>query len=152
MPFHMTPFALAAMAVFIVGSVIVGAAMAGAGGWRDLAARYPVPPGAPPDEGGERFRFSSLRTAGGTIGTATYESCVTVGVGARGISLALWAPFRLFHPAMFIPWTAVERCRRVDHMAGALTQLDVRGGGTLSFVGRAGASIARRVPCGGNPS
>jgi hypothetical protein len=40
MPFNIAPHAAVAMLVFIALSVLVGAAMAGAGGWRALAERY----------------------------------------------------------------------------------------------------------------
>ena len=145
MPFHITPFAAVAMVVFIVVSVLIGAFMAGAGGWRALAERYRAGAVLPNTGDEERFRFTSLRTAGGAIGLATYESCVMVGVGDRGISLALFAPFRLWHPPLFIPWEAVEGCRRMEHIAGPVTELRVREGGTLTFVGAPGTAIARRL-------
>ena len=64
MPFHITPFAAVAMVIFVLFSVLVGAFMAGAGGWRALAEQYRA--GAVLPNGGdeERFRFASLRTAG----------------------------------------------------------------------------------------
>ena len=146
MPFHITPFAAVAMVGFVVVSVVIGAIMAGAGGWRALAEMYPAGAGLANGAEEERFRFSSLRTTGGPLGTATYESCVTIGVGDRGISLALWAPFRLWHPAVFLPWNAVDGSRQVEHMAGPVTEISVRGKGTLQFVGRAGSAVARRLP------
>ena len=145
MPFHISPFAAAAMVAFTVVSILVGALMAGAGGWRALAAAYPADATRGNGAEEERFRFASLRTAGGSLGTATFESCVNIGVGDRGISVALWAPFRLGHPPIFVPWNGVESSRRVEHMVGPVTQVTVRGGGTLMFVGRAGAAIARRL-------
>jgi len=143
MPFNIAPHAAVAMLVFIAMSVLVGAAMAGAGGWRALAERYPAS-GAPPSEE-ERYRFSAIRTSGGLLGTATYNSCVMVGVSPRGMSLALWAPFRLFHPPLFIPWQAVESCRRIEHYASPWTQVTVRDGGTLTFTGRAAEAISRHA-------
>jgi hypothetical protein len=78
MPFHISVYSAAALVAFAVVSVLIGSALAGAGGWRALAVRYPAPSTPPADE--ERYRFSSLRTASGVIGMATYGSCVTVGV------------------------------------------------------------------------
>ncbi|HYC31537.1 MAG TPA: hypothetical protein VEB59_04565 [Gemmatimonadales bacterium] len=145
MPFHLAPFAAAAMVLFAAVSVVLGGFIAGAGGWRALAERYPA--GATLGNGAEeRFRFASLRTSGGALGTAAYGSCVMIGVGDRGISLDLWAPFRLWHPALFIPWAAVEGCRRLAHMVGPVTQVRIRGGETLTFAGRAGEAVARRCP------
>lgn len=106
MPFHISLHAAVAMLVFVAVSIFVGAATAGAGGWRALAKRYPELSATSLEE--ERYRFTSVRTGGGLLGTATYNGCVTVGVSTQGISLALRAPFRLFHPPLFIPW---EACR-----------------------------------------
>lgn len=143
MPFYISPHAAVAMLVFVAISIFVGAALAGAGGWRALAERYPVPVAASSEE--QRYRFTSIRTAGGLLGTATYNSCVTVGVGYRGFSLTLWAPFRLFHPPLFIPWEAVENCRSIEHYWGKWTQVTVRDGGSLTVTGRAAAAISRHA-------
>lgn len=131
-----------AMVAFAAVSIVIGAAMAGAGGWRALAACYPAPQTAPVAE--ERYRFTSLRTGGGFLGTATYRSCVTVGVSGRGISLALWGPFSLFHPPLFIPWEAVESCRATAVYGSHTTQLTVQHGESLTLHGKAAAAIARR--------
>ena len=110
MPFHISPYV--AVPVFAAVSVVVGGVMAGVGGWRALAERYPAPVAPPIDE--KRYRFTSMRTGWGMFGMATYQGCVTVGVSSRGLSLALWVPFRLFHAPLFIPWEALERCRRIE--------------------------------------
>lgn len=143
MPFDISWPVAFAMLVFIAVSVVVGGAMAGSGGWRTLAKRYPARPGDAPEE--ERYRFSSMRTSGGLIGTASYGSCVSIGVGARGIAVELWAPFSLFHPPFHLPWEAVESFRVVEWPVGALTHLEIRDGGTLTIGGRAGAAIAREA-------
>lgn len=142
--------AVGAMIAFVVVSAVIGSALAGAGGWRKLAERYPARMAG---TSGERFRFTSLRTSGGLVGMATYNSCVTVGVGEEGVSLELWAPFRLFHPPLFIPWSAVEHWRVVPYPPGELTQIRVKADVSLSIGGRAGAAIAdhagrRGIPAG----
>jgi hypothetical protein len=143
MPFSISPHAAVAMAVFIGVSVLVGAAMAAAGGWRAWAEHYPAAMATVPEE--ERYRFASIRTAGGLLGTATYNSCVTIGVGPEGLSLSLWTPFRLFHPPLFIPWEAVTSCRIIAHYGGDWTHLTLREGGSLTVSGRAAAAIARHA-------
>ena len=40
----------------------------------------------------------------------SYSNCLSVRVGSEGFALALWVPFRTFHPNLFIPWHAVVRC------------------------------------------
>jgi hypothetical protein len=142
MPFHLSLQAAVAMLLFAVVSVLIGAALAGAGGWRSMAERFPAPPQSPLDE--ERYRFTSIRTAGGLIGSASYESCVTVGLSPRGISLALWAPFRLFHPSLLIPWDAVEACSAVVLYRGHATQVTLRGGGRVRIYGRAAQAVVQR--------
>lgn len=132
-----------AMFAFIAVSVVIGAVLGGAGGWRSLAKRYPARPRDGSDA--ERFRFSSLRTSGGLVGTSGYGSCVTIDVGTRGIAFELWAPFSLFHPPFHLPWEAVESCRVVDWPRGPLTHLEIRGGETVTIAGRAGAAIAREA-------
>lgn len=144
MPFDISwPIAFA-MFAFIAVSVVVGGALAGAGGWRSLAQRYPPPPDAAPPNA--RYRFSSLRTSGGLIGTSAYGNCVTIAVGPGGIAVELWAPFSLFHPPFHLPWDAVDRWRVVEWPnGGVLTHLEIRDGGTLSLGGRAGAAIAKEA-------
>jgi hypothetical protein len=140
MPFQFNPYL--ALMVFIAISVLYGGVMAGMGGWRILAERYPMPVAPPMDE--ECFRFASMRTAWGLFGTAAYQGCVEIGVGSRGISLALWAPFRLFHPPMFIPWEDVEKCRISEWFRGTqLMQITVRDGVELSVTGRAAPVLFR---------
>ena len=148
MPFSISPHIAVAMAVFIGVSVLVGAAMAAAGGWRAWAEHYPASMPTVPEE--ERYRFASIRTAGGLLGTATYNSCVTVGVGREGVSLALWAPFRLFHPPLFIPWQAVKSYRIIAQYRGDWTHVTLREGGSLTVSGRAAAAIARHAVQEGN--
>jgi hypothetical protein len=141
MPFHLSLRTAVALVVFMVVSILVGAAMAGAGGWRALAERYPPPRATSLPE--ERYRFTSVRTAGGLLGTATYKNCVTVGVSTGGISLALWGPFSLFHPPVFVPWIAVESCRTIEVYGAHATQLTVEHGESLTVYGQAAAAIAR---------
>jgi hypothetical protein len=68
-----------------------------------------------------------------------------VGVSTGGLSLALWAPFRLFHPPLFIPWEAVEGCRSIEGYLGKWTRVTVRGGGSLTFTGQAAKAICRHA-------
>lgn len=141
MPSHISLPVAIAMVVFVAVAVLIGSAMAGAGGWRDLAERYPMPAALPASD--ERYRFTSLRTAGGAIGIAIYESCVMVGISSRGISLVLWAPLRLFHPPVLLPWEAVEKWRHLEVYGNHSTLVTVRGGGSVTVFGPAAVAIAR---------
>jgi hypothetical protein len=131
-------FPYAVLLIILAGSVVVGALV---GGWRKLAERYPAGAAPPLDE--ERYHATSVRTGWGLLGSAYFSSCVTVGVSSRGLSLALWAPFRLFHPPLFIPWEALERCRSIEHYRAPRTLVTLRDGGDLTVTGQAAAAIFR---------
>ena len=45
----------------------------------------------------------------GRLGWVNYNSCLTIHSGPEGIRLAVWAPFRLGHPPLFIPWSAMHK-------------------------------------------
>jgi hypothetical protein len=136
----MSPVVIAAAIGFVVVSAVIGSVLAGAGGWRALAARYPLSRSDAHDE--EQHRFASLKTAGGAIGTATYRSVVTIGLGPRGISLSLWAPFAMNHPPIFLPWEAVEHYRMLEVYGNRWTTLRIRGGESITVYGRPAAAIA----------
>lgn len=142
--------ATSALLLFVIVSVLVGSTLAGAGGWRALASRFPGT--STPSPQSARFRFASMRTAGGPVGSASYQSCVTIGVGEQGISLALWAPLGLFHPPILLPWDAVEQCQTVEAYGNRITKLAVRGGETLTLYGRPAAEIALVAEAQGVPT
>jgi hypothetical protein len=85
-----------------------------------------------------------MRMTGGPLGVAAYHSCVTVGLSEKGIMLALWAPFRLFHPPLLIPWTAVEDCQRIPTASKDGAHVLLRGGGGFQLYGRAAMALASR--------
>ena len=81
------------------------------GGWHSLAKVYRAEETtfriARRDEG-KRFRWASL--AMGPNYFPKYGNCVNVVVSERGIGLRVWLIFRVFHPPLLIPWSAVESC------------------------------------------
>jgi hypothetical protein len=70
------------------------------GGWRSLAARYPARGPAR----GERFGMQSLWLSL----PGEYLNCVDVLLGADGLHLRPFLLFRLGHPAILIPWPAIQ--------------------------------------------
>ena len=76
------------------------------GGWRQLASRYrtdqPVP--AP-----------RRHLVWGQLGLMYYRNCLTVGGDARGLYLAVFFPFRFFHPPLCIPWSDLHGRTRGRH-------------------------------------
>ena len=140
MPFQLGSGALVAMIAFIAISVVVGAVGTSSGGWRIWAAKYPAPALPPDDE--RRFRFASMRTSGGGIRSARYGSVVNVGVGRRGISLSIWAPFSFLHPPMLIPWEAVEQCEAGELFGHSSAKVTLAAGGSFTVFGDAADAIA----------
>lgn len=107
-----------------------------------MAKRYPALAVPPLDE--ERYRFASMRSGWGLFWSSYFGNCVTVGVSSRGLSLAVWAPFSLFHPPLFIPWEALEKCRRIEHYRqGPWTLVTLREGGNFTVTGRAAEAVFR---------
>jgi hypothetical protein len=109
MPINLTGRMVLMMLAFAGVAIVWGSWTAGAA-WRALSSRYRIPGlRFTPDQ---RFRFVSLRTMDGLIGGANYRSCAEVELNERGLLLSMWAPFRLFHPPMLIPWDAVKQWER----------------------------------------
>jgi hypothetical protein len=137
MSFQIFPYVV--LLAIVAGSVVVGGVI---GGWRAMAERYPALAVAPLNE--ERYRFASMRSGWGLFWSSYFGNCVTVGVSSRGLSLAVWAPFSLFHPPLFIPWEALEKCRRIEHYRqGPWTLVTLREGGDFTVTGQAAEAVFR---------
>ena len=52
---------------------------------------------------GEKWGWQSAR-----LRWCSYNNCLTVGANEAGLYLAVQLPFRLFHPALLIPWREIE--------------------------------------------
>jgi hypothetical protein len=125
------------MAGFVIVSVVFGAYTV-SGQWRSLAVRFPAPD--TPPHGERRFGFSSLRMMSGIGGI--YQGCVTIGVSERGLSLTIWAPIRLFHPPLLIPWRAVRSCEPKTLGLHEGRQVDLGDGDGFWIPGKASLAIA----------
>lgn len=137
MSFQIFPYVV--LLAIVAGSVVVGGVI---GGWRAMAERYPALAVPPLDE--ERYRFTSMRSGWGLFWSSYFGNCVTVGVSSRGLSLVVWAPFSLFHPPLFIPWEALEKCRRIEHYRqGPWTLVTLREGGDFTITGQAAEAVFR---------
>jgi hypothetical protein len=76
------------------------------GGWQALGKKYKSSgPGS-----GRSFRFSSVALGPGRF-PATYRACVAIEVGEDGIALRVLPLFRIGHPQLLIPWSAVAECK-----------------------------------------
>jgi hypothetical protein len=69
------------------------------GGWFSLARRFRCQ--AP--FAGSRYSGQS----GWMRGLANYRSCLVIGANPSGLYLAVFFPFRIAHPPLFIPWSEV---------------------------------------------
>jgi hypothetical protein len=122
------------VALFWVGSVSL---MSLTGGWHRLASRFRDSAAAQ----GETLPFVSmyLRTGGLPVG---YRGCVNVTITPRGMRLSILILFRLLHPPMFIPWTAVESVRPEDFGSLRYIAVVIRGSPTrLLFTEAVGRKV-----------
>ena len=107
------------------------------GGWHRLAQKFRAASGID----GERIRFASMSFGTGLF-PVRYRNTLFVTVDRTGVGLSVLFPFRVLHPPLFIPWSAVETIRPeqslfVSGTAVYLRDFDKR----LLFRGRAGKRI-----------
>jgi hypothetical protein len=129
-----------ALLLFVVMWVCIAGVLSYVGGWHTLSQVYP-------DRGvldGETFRFASMSLGKG-IFPVNYGSCLSVRVGNFGIGLSPLLPFRLFHPPLFVPWSAISSCKVdkflfIEQTSLYLVSPDTR----LRFTGRAGRAIKQQ--------
>jgi hypothetical protein len=96
------------------------------GGWQALSAEYRAPDDfvlAPED----RFRMRSLQLRTVPLLPARYKGCITLGVTSRGLYLRPMVFFRLFHPPLLIPWTAVDDLKDGHFLWSQWTDIVLRG-------------------------
>lgn len=110
-----------------------------AGGWRDLARRFP----APAQVAGERLHFCSVFMQKSRI-PANYSYCVTVGLNESGLYLRMSVFFRFAHAPLFIPWQWIERVEQQKHWFGTLVTVSPKGTPVrIHLRGRAGREALR---------
>lgn len=97
---HPVPFALAALLlVWLLVSVVISYT----GGWFSLARNF---------RSQASFAGSEWRGESGMMrGLAHYRNCLIVGANPAGIYLAVFLPFRVFHPPLFIPWNEITQSK-----------------------------------------
>ena len=71
------------------------------GGWKRLARKYP----RREEPKGRKFSMASA-----SLGFfCNYNGCLTIHGCKEGVDLAVWGLFRIGHPPIFLPWSALER-------------------------------------------
>ena len=123
--------------LLVVTWLIACAMLSFMSGWRRLAARFPASSGID----GETYRFASMSLGAGLL-PVHYRNSMFVTVGRSGLSMSVFILFRVMHPPLFIPWSAVEtvqpeRFWLVNHTVVYIRGFDKR----LLFRGRAGKKI-----------
>jgi len=96
----MNACALNAVAGFVVVWCVTLALTALASGWHGLARHYR----AQRSFGGARWHLQQARLRYG-VG---YNGCLTIGADRFGLYLSVLAPFRAFHPPLYLPWSELH--------------------------------------------
>ncbi|WP_296671486.1 hypothetical protein [Sulfuricaulis sp.] len=125
------------MLLIIVAWLFACAMISLMGGWHRLAAKFRSDSAI----NGEEIRFASM-TIGTGLFPARYRRVLFVTVEPTGVGLSVIFPYRLLHPPLFIPWSAVESAQRerswlVNHVAVNIRGFEKR----LFFRGAAGKKI-----------
>lgn len=85
--------------IFVGMWTLISYMIATMGGWDTLATLYPC---------NSKFKGKLFRFSSGRFGAmAGYGSCLTLGSNPQGLYLAVWFPFRIGHPPLFIPWSDI---------------------------------------------
>ncbi|CTQ51514.1 hypothetical protein LP7551_00026 [Roseibium album] len=87
-------------------------------GWAELARQYPARGPAT----GRTFAMRSARF--GLLGS--YRNCLTVTLSLAGIHMQPMIVFRMGHPPLLIPWTAIVSLSRRDVMFSPAARLKVK--------------------------
>jgi hypothetical protein len=102
--------ALAGMFALVTGL------LSAVGGWGRIARAYP---GRPPTAG-RRLAFQS-----GMVGPVSYRNVLTVVAADEGLHVSVAWPFRVGHPDLFLPWSALHHPRRRRLLWWDLVTVDV---------------------------
>jgi hypothetical protein len=79
--------------------LVVSFVLSYTGGWASLARKFRC-----------RVAFNGMKwrgESGAMRGLAVYGNCLVLGANPEGIYLAVFFPFRVAHPPIFIPWNEV---------------------------------------------
>jgi hypothetical protein len=97
------PIALLVPLLFVIIGPVFWCAVVGflslLGGWSRLGSRYATD---------KTPRGTALRWQTGAVGLVSYRNVLKIDVAQDGLFLAMPWPFRIGHPPLFIPWSAVQ--------------------------------------------
>ena len=102
--------------VFPIAWVLAAFAMSRSGGWTALAERYGTDRPEPPNT-------RSMQWA--TFGWLSYKGVIKVGYSDDGLYLGMMTLFRMFHPPLLIPWSAIRSRTRGRYWMMSVDTLEV---------------------------
>jgi hypothetical protein len=102
--------------------MLVSALLSFVGGWHTLGKLYPKRESAQASDLGS----SSISLSRG-IFVVNYNNSVKISVGQQGVGIETSSLFLGFHNPLFIPWAAIEECRRQKLLVREVTVQKVRG-------------------------
>jgi hypothetical protein len=98
--------------------VVVSIAISVTGGWSALATRYRTDAPAPPN-----VRYMQWAT----FGWAAYKGVLTIGYTDEGLYLGMLFLFRIYHPPLLIPWSAITSRKRGRYWLMQVDTLEIAG-------------------------
>ena len=125
------------LAFFVTLWLCVCALLAHLSGWRSLSTLFRANAGV----GGEEFRFCSGSMGSSNWFPVGYRNCLCVTVSEPGLGLSVLFLFRVFSPALFIPWEKVESVEEGRVWLVRCAMVRIRGMSTrIGLQGKSGES------------
>lgn len=110
-------------ACFVVGTAVATPwGLSRIDGWHALSQRFL----APEDRSGDVFRLVSM-AMGPKAFPLSYRNTAKVVVGATGFSLRMMLLVRMFHPPLWLPWSAIESVEYQQARLSRQAAIHIRG-------------------------
>ena len=129
------------LAVFLTVLYLAICGITALRGWQSYAARHRGPEEFPSNA--QIFTGQSMMI-GGNIAPANYRHVITAGLGDAGIHLRMGSMFRAFHPALLVPWDAIENVSQKAAVIGHYTAVECRSLPRLVFFKALGDAVRDR--------
>jgi hypothetical protein len=122
--------------------ILVVSLLAELGGWSVLARHFREPDGFARSPV-RSFSAVSLALQRGALPLpVSYNSCVVAEIAPAGLHLRVWMIFRLRHPPLLIPWSAIEGMEPGKALLGPTTTIHLHGVPTrIRIYGGVGSSV-----------
>ena len=131
-------FVLMGVTLFVLMGVTICSLLSLIGGWHELAQQYR----ASTDNPGKKFRSVS-GAVGWKFFPVNYGNCLVATVGNAGLGLSILFLFRILHPRLFIPWSAIESVEQRRFLFMRRTAITIRGfSRRVVLFGRVGEEVS----------